>query len=57
MIVMDIGTARELLGVARDAVSSYYVETGRPAETDAIAERIERAVPGVGRAEHVGVQR
>ena len=46
-IVMDIGTARELLGLGPDAVSTYNVEPVNPAETDAVAERIERAVPGV----------
>ncbi len=46
-IVMDIGAARELLGLGPDAVSTYNVEPVNPAETDAVAERIERAVPGV----------
>ena len=44
---MDIGTARELLGLAPNAVSTYNVEPADPAEADAVAERIEQAVPGV----------
>ena len=44
---MDIGTARELLGLRPDAVSTFNVEPADAAETDAVAERIEQAVPGV----------
>jgi putative ABC transport system permease protein len=46
-IVMDIGTAHELLGLSRDAVSTYNVEPVDFAEADKLAERIERSVPGV----------
>jgi putative ABC transport system permease protein len=46
-IVMDIGTARELLGLGPDAVSAYNVEPVNIAEADAVAERIEQTVPGV----------
>jgi putative ABC transport system permease protein len=46
-IVMDIGTARNLLGLAPNAVSTYNVEPTNIAEAETVAERIERAVPGV----------
>ena len=46
-LVMDIGTARDLLNLAPDAVSTYNVEPTDPAEGDAVAERIEKIVPGV----------
>jgi putative ABC transport system permease protein len=46
-LVMDIGTARELLSLAPDAVSTYNVEPVDPEQGDAVAERIERMVPGV----------
>jgi putative ABC transport system permease protein len=46
-IVMDIGMARKLLGLGPDAVSTYNVEPVDSAESDTLAERIERAVPGV----------
>jgi len=46
-IVMDIGEARKLLGLPPDAVSAYVVEPSIDAETDAVAERIEKAVPEV----------
>jgi putative ABC transport system permease protein len=46
-IVMDISTARELLGLGPDAVSTYNVEPVISAEADTLAERIEQAVPGV----------
>ena len=46
-IVTDIGTARGLLGLGPDAVSTYNVEPDSLAETDAVAGRIEQAVPGV----------
>ncbi len=47
VIVMDIGTARKLLGVADDQVSSFYVEMDDPSKNDAAAEAIEKALPGV----------
>ncbi len=46
-IAMDIGEARKLLGLPPDAVSTFVVEPTFDAETDAVAERIERAVAGV----------
>jgi putative ABC transport system permease protein len=46
-IVIDIGTARDLLGLSPEAVSTYNVEPASVAEADAVAERIQRAVPGV----------
>jgi putative ABC transport system permease protein len=46
-IVMDIDMARNLLGLGPDAVSIFNVEPENFAEADALAERIERAVPGV----------
>ena len=46
-IVMDIVAARELLGLAPDAVSTYVVEPTSDAETDGVADRIEQAVSGV----------
>jgi len=46
-LVMDIGTARQLLNLAPNAVSTYNVEPTNPAEGDVVAERIEKAVPGV----------
>jgi putative ABC transport system permease protein len=46
-IVMDIGTARALFKLGPDAVSTYNVEPADFAESDAVAERIARAVPGV----------
>ena len=47
VIVMDIGTARKLLGVARDQVSSFYVEMDDPNRNDEAATAIEAALPGV----------
>lgn len=46
-LVMDITTARELLALPKDAVSTYNVEPVDIAETDAVAERIERAIPDI----------
>jgi putative ABC transport system permease protein len=46
-IVMEIGVARKLLGVAEGAVSTFDVEPTRIAETDALADRIESALPEV----------
>jgi putative ABC transport system permease protein len=47
IIIMDIDTARELLGVSKDQVSSFYVETEDPARNDEVARRIEAALPNV----------
>jgi putative ABC transport system permease protein len=46
-LVMDITTARELLGLAKDAVSTYNVEPVDITQTDAVGERIEQTVPDV----------
>ena len=46
-IVMEIGVARRLLGVADETVSTFDVEPLQIADTDALAERIEAALPGV----------
>jgi putative ABC transport system permease protein len=46
-IVMDIGVARQLLGVSADTVSSINVEPIDVADTDALADRIMAAIPGV----------
>src|SRR5262249_15908766 len=51
-IVMDINMARELLGLAPNAVSTFNVEPVNPAEADALIERIGRALPG-GRAQRI----
>jgi len=47
VIVMDIGTARGLLKVADETVSSYYVETADPTHNDKYCLDIEKAEPGV----------
>jgi putative ABC transport system permease protein len=47
VIVMDIGTARKLLGTPESTVSSYYVETTNRNTNDAIALAIEKAAPHV----------
>jgi putative ABC transport system permease protein len=44
VIVMDIGTARRILSVAEDKVSSYYVESEDPTQIDKIAETIEQTI-------------
>jgi putative ABC transport system permease protein len=46
-IIMDINSARELLGVGKETVSVFNVEPVRIAETDALAERIMNTFPGV----------
>jgi putative ABC transport system permease protein len=47
VIVMDIDTAREILKVARDSISSIYVEASSPGRYDELCARIEDANPGV----------
>jgi putative ABC transport system permease protein len=47
MIIMDIDTARELLGVNQETVSCFYVEAAADSGTDALAEAIERELPKV----------
>jgi putative ABC transport system permease protein len=44
VIVMDINSARELLGVSKDTVSSFYVEATDPAKIDLMASEIERRI-------------
>ena len=46
-VIMDINSARELLGVGKETVSVFNVEPVRIAETDALAERIMNTFPGV----------
>jgi putative ABC transport system permease protein len=46
-VVMEIGVARKLLGVAEGTVSTFDVEPVEITDTDALARRIEAAVPGV----------
>jgi putative ABC transport system permease protein len=47
VIVMDIGTARKLLGTPEEVVSSYYVETRDPNTNEKVAAAIEKAIPNV----------
>ena len=48
VIVMDIDTARRLLDVAEDTVSSFYVEADDPTQNDdAGRRRSRRPIPGV----------
>src|SRR5581483_8562095 len=46
-IIMDIGEARKLLALPEQAVSTFVVEPAEIADSDALAERIENALPGV----------
>ena len=46
-IIMDIDTARELLGIGKETVSVFNVEPADIAETDALAERIMNAIPNI----------
>jgi putative ABC transport system permease protein len=47
VIVMDIATARELLKMSDDTVSSIYVEAADPRQNDAVSAAIQKAEPGV----------
>jgi putative ABC transport system permease protein len=47
VVVMDIDTARDLLPVSKDMVSSFYVETTDPTRNEEVSKEIEAAVPGV----------
>jgi putative ABC transport system permease protein len=47
IVVMDIETARNLLGRSKDSVSSFYVETTDPTRNDEVAQAIETKVPNV----------
>jgi putative ABC transport system permease protein len=51
-LVMEISTARNLLGLDESAVSTFAVEPVNVAQTDALAERIEMKIPEV-RAQRV----
>jgi len=46
-VVMEITTARELLGVDKSSVSVFYVEPQPLTDLSALSERITRAVDGV----------
>jgi putative ABC transport system permease protein len=46
-LVMEIKTARELLGLSESMVSTFDVEAVNVADSDALAHRIEAALPGV----------
>jgi putative ABC transport system permease protein len=47
VILMDIDTARDLMGVSKDMVSSFYVETDDPTKNEEISRAIETALPRV----------
>src|SRR5262245_11986560 len=47
VIVMDIETARQVLKLAKNAISSIYVEAKNPASYDALSAEIEKSNPGV----------
>lgn len=47
VVIMDIDTARRVLKVSKDTVSTFYVEGGDPSKNDALSDTIEGAVPGV----------
>lgn len=47
IMIMDIETARRLLGISESQVSSFYVEADDPSKLDAIASEIERSIPTV----------
>jgi putative ABC transport system permease protein len=46
-VVMELSSARRLLGLGDDTVSCFLVEPDDPAATDEVARRIERAIAGV----------
>ena len=47
VIVMDIETARDVLKIAKESISSIYVEATDPGGYDALSAAIEKANPGV----------
>lgn len=47
VIIMDIDTARRLLQVGPETVSSFYVEGFDPADNDDLTVRIEQAIDGI----------
>jgi len=47
VIIMDIDSARQLMGVSKEMVSSFYVEAQDPGDNDRISEAIESSLPRV----------
>ncbi|WP_422927432.1 ABC transporter permease [Singulisphaera sp. PoT] len=47
VIVMDIDVARDLLGMSKETVSSFYTETADPSRNDEVSDAIEKANTGV----------
>ncbi|HKM54667.1 MAG TPA: FtsX-like permease family protein, partial [Isosphaeraceae bacterium] len=47
VIVMDIETARDVLKIAKESISSIYVEATDPGGYDALSAAIQKANPGV----------
>ncbi|MGO9599492.1 MAG: ABC transporter permease [Isosphaeraceae bacterium] len=47
VIVMDIETARDVLKIAKESISSIYVEASDPGGYDALSAAIQKANPGV----------
>jgi putative ABC transport system permease protein len=47
ILIMDIGTARELCGVPEDVVSSFYVEADDPTKAEEVTKRIEAVDPTI----------
>jgi len=47
ILIMDIEVARDLVGLASEQVSCFYVEAENPEEANQVARAIEAAVPGV----------
>jgi putative ABC transport system permease protein len=45
-IVMDIGVARDLLGVPRTSVSTFGIDPARPEDAEDLIARIDAAAPG-----------
>ena len=47
IIIMDIDTARRVVRVPKDTVSSFYVEARDPSKNEELSELIESKLPGV----------
>ncbi len=47
VIIMDIATARDLLKISKETVSSIYVEAADPRDNDALSAAIQKAEPSV----------
>jgi len=47
ILIMDIDVARQLVGLAPEQVSCFYVEAENPEEADQVARAVEKAAPGV----------